>query len=444
MKKIISFICLLACIDTMAQGKVTVGTGATVSIGNGAYLVVNNADLVNNGSLSAVSNGTVKFTGTNDAALSGNAASGMATLEVALGTAYKLTLQQNVRVTAEVRFTSGQLDLNNSILDLGSTGALTGEREQSLAFTNGSGTIRSTVMLNAPAAANPGNLGAVISSSANLGLVTVARGHVAQALPSTSGTSIRRYYDITPANNSGLNATLRLQYFDAELNGLNENNLDLWQRQTTWVDKGFTSRDASANYVERTGLDAFGRQTLADPGSTLPVAFTFVHTACANDRVIISWNTAAQDRVASFTVEESADGRSWREASTVSPVPGLAGNYSVSLATAATFFRVRENSLAGNRSYSGIIRSACAPGEGFSVWPIPVANKLLVSMTIAGDAVARIRLYDSKGALVQVLSSALLRGSNIVEVDMQRLPAGVYALQVNWNGQLQTRQIIKK
>jgi len=35
--------------------------------------------------------------------------------------------------------------------------------------------------------------------------------------------SVQRYYLVIPQNNSGLNATLRLKYFDAELNGQTEN-----------------------------------------------------------------------------------------------------------------------------------------------------------------------------------------------------------------------------
>jgi hypothetical protein len=67
---------------------------------------------------------------------------------------------------------------------------------------------------------NPGNLGAFITSAANVGVVTIRRGHVSQSGAGLA-SSINRYYSITAENNTNLNATLRLKYFDAELNGQN-------------------------------------------------------------------------------------------------------------------------------------------------------------------------------------------------------------------------------
>src|SRR5690606_1462662 len=115
------------------------------------------------------------------------------------------------------------------------------------------GEVTVTVPLNAPSSVNAGNLGAVISSVQNLGEVLIKRGH--RAITLTNGQSIQRSYVITPSNNGGLDATLRLRYLDSELNGLPEGDLGLWRS----VDglrgdyENFSGRDASQNYVDRTG-----------------------------------------------------------------------------------------------------------------------------------------------------------------------------------------------
>jgi hypothetical protein len=127
-------------------------------------------------------------------------------------------------------------------------------------------------VLNAPTLANPGNLGAIITSSKNLGSVTIRRGHKEQLNVSGNTPGIRRYYDILPTNDNGLKATLRFQYFDAERSNFNEATLELWkQDKKSWTYMGYSSRSASLNYVEKTGISALSRWTLSGVLNSPPV-----------------------------------------------------------------------------------------------------------------------------------------------------------------------------
>src|SRR5207253_1829511 len=106
-------------------------------------------------------------------------------------------LQSNLSVVTKVNFSGGLLNLNNNILDLGTTGIFTSESEISRAFTTGTGYIQATGILNNPSSANLGNLGAVITSTTNLGNTIIRRGHKPQTVSGTNN-SIQRYYDIIP------------------------------------------------------------------------------------------------------------------------------------------------------------------------------------------------------------------------------------------------------
>jgi hypothetical protein len=82
-----------------------------------------------------------------------------------------------------------------------------------------------------------------------------------------------RYYDIIPAINMALKATLRFHYFDAELNSLPEATLYHWQSSNlvNWNLMGADTRDVTSNYVERKTYGKFDRITLATataPGIT--------------------------------------------------------------------------------------------------------------------------------------------------------------------------------
>ena len=266
MKNILILLLLIGCIiRSSAQGSLRTASGATIKTSNNAFIVLDNMHVVNNGSfIQAIGDGTTKFTGDADVNISGSSMVAFDKLNISKTASIKVALQQNVSVVGQVTFTSGLLDLTNSVLNLGTTGTVTGETEANRIFTFGNGYVQIVSTLNAPVASNPGNLGAIITSSKNLGSVTIRRGHLAQANVSGSTPGIRRYYDILPANDNGLKATLRFQYFDAELNGLNETTLELWnQGKKNWTYIGYTSRNASTNYVEKTGINTLSRWTLS-------------------------------------------------------------------------------------------------------------------------------------------------------------------------------------
>jgi len=252
--------------NTQASFRVISGaTPATIKTANNAFIVLDNVNIVNNGSfVQAVGDGTTIFTGNADVSISGSSITILDKITLAKTTNSRLALQQTVNVVGQVNFTSGLLDLNNSILNLGTTGIVNGETETNRILTLGIGYVQVINLLNMPVSANPGNLGAIITSTKNLGSVTIRRGHLAQ--PNVSGTTpgIRRYYDILPANDNGLKATLRFQYFDIELNNLNESTLELWKQvKKSWSNEGFTTRNTVNNYVEKTNIGALSRWTLS-------------------------------------------------------------------------------------------------------------------------------------------------------------------------------------
>src|SRR5688572_2916698 len=252
MKNIFIILMLVGCgIRSSAQGSLLTTPGANIKTANNAFIVLDNVHVVNNGSfVQAVGNGSTKFIGNTDVNISGSSIITFDKLNIDKTTGSKAVLQQNANVAGQVSFTSGLLDLNNSVLNLGTTGTLLGETETSRIFSIGNGYVQVINVLNMPVSANPGNLGAIISSNKNLGSVTIKRGHLAPANVSGSNPGIRRYYDIVPANDNGLKATLRFQYFDAELNGLDESTLELWkENKKNWTKVGYTSRSAVNNYV---------------------------------------------------------------------------------------------------------------------------------------------------------------------------------------------------
>jgi hypothetical protein len=77
--------------------------------------------------------------------------------------------------------------------------SIVGENERNRIIGPNGGVIKMTVILKAPLAVNPGNLGITITSPANLGSVTIQRGHKPVTGLSNNGVGIGRYYMLIPS-----------------------------------------------------------------------------------------------------------------------------------------------------------------------------------------------------------------------------------------------------
>jgi len=281
MKKIFFILC--ACFfvfQSPGQGTFKISLGASITTSGGAYLVLDNMHIVNDGSLQQTAGaGFVKLVGAQNVNLSGSGTTILDQLLIAKNNPASINLQTNISVISKVNFDGGLLNLNNHVLNLESTGIFTGESEISRAHTTGSGYIQATGILNNPSSVNLGNLGAMITSTANLGTTVVRRGHEIQTGVSGSNNSIKRFFYIIPMNNLNLKAVLRFFYFDAELNSIPEPSLHQYKsvNNINWDFVGADARNPAANYVEKKSINKFERFTLAiatPPGITCPANIT--------------------------------------------------------------------------------------------------------------------------------------------------------------------------
>lgn len=448
-------ILLLSSLSITAQNVFYISPGTVFKPRNGALVTIKDLNYDNNATSSiAAGDGTIRFSGNSNDTIMGTASTSFDILEVDKPGTGRLFLDRTVTIASSVDFIAGQLHLNNNRLVLLPTALLLNEREASRIVGPNGGTVEiGGIALNAPNAANPGNLGAVITSAANLGFCTVSRGHVPQTNGSGTGSSINRYFDISPQNNTALDATLRFNYFDAELNGFNENIITLWRspNNTTWTDQSFTSRNTTTNYVEKTNIPAFSRWTLSTPGNPLPIKFILFNTQCSGNKVNINWRTAYEQNSSYFEVQRSNDGSNWNSIGHIAAAGNSTTERNYSFTdnnplAGTSFYRIKEFDVTGNSAYTEIIRSQCGQAtDEWKVWPNPVQNKLFVSINTANNSQATITIYDSKGALIKQQQNALLPGNNQITINMDGFAKGNYNVVTSYNNGLNkhTTQIIK-
>ena len=422
--------------------------GATMVMESGAYLVVDNLDFQNNGTFTQTA-GTVKFSGTTGTVVSGSAAPQFYTIELNK-TGTSLQLHTNMGITNKLLFTAGLLNLNNYNITLDATASLNGESEASRITGTTGGYIQITNTLNAPAAANPGNLGAVITSAQNLGSTIIRRGHVSQTNGSGLGNTIFRYYDIIPTNNTTLNASLGINYFDAELNSLDENSLTVWKspNTTTWTSLGYDTRNTTTNYVDKTSIADFARFTLSSPLNALPLVWSSFNTKCTNNDVTISWKTLQESNTNKFIVRRSSNGTTWNDIGTLTAAGNsnstIAYSYTDGQAFSGAYYYIVQEDFNGHETYSPVLRSSCSVSETINVYPNPVYNSCWISIQTESSSPIMMRLYDSKGALVLQQLENVQAGTSQIGLQLDNIVHGTYSLVVNWGkGKIKTVKIEK-
>ena len=456
-EKLFPIIILALCIASrsFSQTSIRIQSGTTVKLSPGVVMTLTDMDLINDGELNAAAgDGRIIFSGSGNNRIGGSSISSFDELEMAKANSSSLLLEQDLQIRGAIRFTSGLINLNNHNISLFGNASLQNESENSR-ITGVNGYVQLSMQLNNPQSVNPGNLGATISSAQNMGLTTIRRGHQSQLNASGTGNSIFRYYDIIPANNTALDATLRIQYFNAELNTLDENILVLWKsiNNSDWTEEGFTSRDIAMNYVEKTGIAGFSRWTLSSIGNALPVRGLKLSGRWKNNAALLDWTTIAEYNNRYFNIERKysnendfsivgvknsnhADGNAQSPTSYKWKDPADANKGPIS-------YRLKQVDRDGRSAYSKVITIKPEALEIFikNLYPTQKTGSYLYVQT--GDlnlGEMHISIYDMQGR--QFLKRKTSYSAQ--RIDLPSLAAGMYQLVIESGEWRYTGKFIKE
>jgi hypothetical protein len=411
----------------------------------GGYIVLKDINLVNNGTFNPAG-GTLRFSGVANNSISGTTNPAFNILEINKSIGNQVSLQNNISVNSYINFLSGLIELSGNNVVLNGTAYLNSESEASRITGTAGGYVQATATLNAPAAANPGNLGAVISTAQNPGLTVIRRGHVSQQNTHGNGNSIYRYYDILPAT-VPTSFNLRLNYFDAELNGLNEVSLAIVKRNDNlvWHQQGFTSRNAIANYVEYNGITGYNqRWTLTTINNILPLELLSFGADCKANAVEVKWTTADDKNSGAFEVQRSNDGVQWKTIGNMQAGSGNQYTYADPMPGKGSMYRLKM--IADDQiTYSTIKTPGCALTSGYAlIYPSPATSYLQVQLNNMPDKELVLMLYANNGHLLQIKNISMAGSFETHTLPLAGLPAGTYHLSIQSPGYKKTVAFVKQ
>jgi len=451
---------------------VNIGSSKEVDLKNGnGDVPINNTLTVNtNGKINIGANNTVAVSGTitnsgtvnggsqSNLVISGNGAqvtipsvtNGLNSLTVNRSNGIKLS--GSLSVANNITLTNGDLDLNGNTITLGSTGTL---MEIGGRVKGSTGTITTTRTLNAPAGENIGGLGVSITSSQNLGTTVITRGHTRRGNGVNLG--IERYYDISPANNTGLNATVVFKYSTLELAGISEDKLSM-----------FKSIDGGSNWLEVegvlnmpnktltvTGVNGFSIWTPASKDAPLPVEMKSFTSNVSGRDVKLFWTTSMEINNSGFEVQRTESGKdNWQKIGFVSGMnnSNTLTDYSYTdskLEKGKFQYRLKQIDFNGNYEIFILENEVNVNGPGkFNLsqnYPNPFNPTTKIDFELPQDSKVNITVYDMLGKVVKVLENSTKKsGYYTISFDGNSLSSGIYIykLTAESNGNIST--IVKK
>ena len=440
MKKFVIFLLFATNLPDVqvSNAQVFIQNNGVVACTGNPVITIQNGDLINNGDFFTAA-GKVVFNGTTEnATIGGSHTTSFHILELDKD-GRQLFLDSPIEVRGNVVFQNGLFDLNGFDLDLKFPATLVDEHAESrIVGPNGGETVLH-INLEPLLTFNPGNMGIRIFSTENMGFTTIRRGHVPAAIG--SNLSAERYFSIEPANNTNLNATVRIYYFDPERIHIPEAELSLWRNDgADWEEIGATDRDATANYVERSGIDHFSTLTLSNAATALPVEWlTFRAFVQDETAVLLKWETAQEHNNLGFDVERQLpDGTGWKK---LGFVAAAAGNYQFldkKPFPGINYYRLKQWDNDGSFSYSSIVSAEINTETfGISVYPNPASEQINIE---TGGGVISLKIYDALGRLVVQKPGS---EESIIHLQVSDFPPGTYWLEAEMQGRTKRVKWVK-
>jgi hypothetical protein len=250
------------------SGSFSLASGGTLRIGSPEGITQSGAsgNIQVSGARSFNSAGNYMYTGSGPQHTGDGLPSIVNNLEIKNGAG--VSLDGNPTVTGRLALAGGNLVTGCNVLTLGTDAAV----DESGGVVIGNLATSRDVSAN-NAICEFGGMGLAIATQAagNVPGPTQLKRVTGTALKSGQSSSIGRYFELSPANNSALNANLIFHYRDDELDGQNEPALRLFRAATAggpWSAVGGVV-DTDMNTISVNGINSFSIWTAADDDNDL-------------------------------------------------------------------------------------------------------------------------------------------------------------------------------
>jgi hypothetical protein len=363
-----------------------------------------------------------------------------------------------IRGTLALKATSpvaGSINTGNTVLDLGTTGTLTGEGNNRYVI----GRIHALRTINNNSN-NFGGIGVTIdatSNAQNLGQVAVLRIagpntaiNVTQTFPVVASyTGINRRWLIEPEFQPTNNVALTLKWLSDDDNGKVVSASQAYRRPTggqEWfaVDN---PKNATGSPRSMTVLtQAFSEWTVSDNSNPLPITLLeFTGYRLDLEKVQLTWITASELNNAGFEVQMSENGKDFRRVEFVKGAGNSSSTISYQLSitnSKAAYYRLKQIDFNGKFTYSqSIFIDGTEDKSKISLFPNPT-NKAITLGGIEGEA--QLQVMDVLGKVLLNTQAEQLILQHSINQLLEKQPTGTYFLRFVQHQEVTVFKLIKQ
>ena len=201
-----------------------------------------------------------------------------------------------------------------------------------------------------------------------------------------------------------------------------------------------------SDYVITASIDAFSSFYFAANLSTLPLdLLSFTGRLQTDNSVLLNWKTENEINVSHFAIERSTDGTRFvnigstnangRTNTPVSFSYSFTDNDAINQSSHRLYYRLKMVDIDGKFKYSNIVTLNLPFITGtITISPNPVSNEVKVTLISPERGRVQWKLMDNAGRSISKGTEHVSNGTNNFSINMSRLPAGTYYLNVNGAG----------
>ncbi|MBC7948245.1 MAG: PQQ-dependent sugar dehydrogenase [Chitinophagaceae bacterium] len=309
-----------------------------------------------------------------------------------------------------------------------------------------------------------GNIMAEIKANGNI-LDTIRSSFYVHGGP-TRVTGSKRYLNrnitINPKNTPVTPVSIRLYISKAEFDTLDANPLsgissigdlkilknsdtcgNVAYSNATAVTTGVALAHGEFGYVLGGDVSSFSTFYFGSAPITLPVNLLTFTGELQGNATLLEWKTTQETNTSHFVVERSLDGNNYSAIGNVAAAGSSNSTIQYNLIdheagqqpTTILYYRLKMMDRDGQFTYSNVITIVLPTMTGkIAVTPNPVASRARVLITATRDGKTQWKLTDNSGRVISNGSENIRKGNNQFYIDMNKLSAGVYYLNVNGAG----------
>jgi hypothetical protein len=365
-----------------------------------------------------------------------------------------VALTNPLTVNGTLALSSGNLALGANTLTIAAAGAISGGSAASYVVTNGIGRLKRNGLGATPAFFPIGD--AVYFTPMNLantGTVDNFAAKFTQVYPVCFITSAQQEasvvgtWEISEDVPGGSNCTISIDK-GAVPTGSSFSIFNAVIAHCAGTDIGQLDGIGSGTTVTGSGFTTFSPFGIGN-AAVLPIELLSFDARQQGQAALLTWRTASEKDNDYMAVERSADGRAWAE---IGRVAG-AGTTAIPQDYRFTdekpllglnYYRLRQVDFDGSYEYHRTValdfRLEGRPG--WQVYPSLARSWLRVRLDAPGPQEAQVLIVNMQGqALWQ---GQLPAGTEELEIDLARLPAGLYALLLWQGGQQRAKRFVKE